>query len=197
MSRPADSGVSGASERAGVYRLLASGFLEPPTPERMELLSDGAEEATPEADVKQEFMDLLKVPTGRYVPPYEAVHRDSRIVNGEPTRGLLMGPSTVDVRRLYQDAGASLELPELPDHIGVELGFMAFLCEREEEARLEGDAEALENYRRYQKGFLADHVLAWVPDYCEIVGRRSTTSYMQALTALTREFCQADFARIQ
>ena len=200
----------GALARAGVYRLLAAGFLEPPTPERMasfangglaELLGEppasGRAEGSAEAlaDARQEFMALLKVPMGGFVPPYESVHRDSRMVDGEPTRGLLMGPSTVDVRRLYQDAGAGLELPELPDHIGVELGFMAFLCEGE--ARAEGHEEAQENYRRYQKGFLSEHVLQWVPGYCEIVAQRSTTPYMKTLAALTREFCHLDFEQME
>jgi TorA maturation chaperone TorD len=194
-----------SAERAGVYRLLASSFLDAPTPERIAWLRDPApiaqlgdffDPALPDddGDVHQEFMDLFKIPLGRYVPPYEAVHRDSRLVDGVPTRGLLMGPSTVEVRRLYRDAGADLRLAELPDHIGVELAFLAFLCHEEAAARASGDHAAADNYRAYQRGFLASHVLEWVPDYCEIVRQRSTTRHFRALTAITPRFCCRDLA---
>jgi TorA maturation chaperone TorD len=167
VAHPAFGGVFAGA--ACVCR-LASSFLDAPN----------------EAEaVRQEFMDLFKVPLGRYVPPYEAVHRDSRLVDGVPTRGLLMGPSSVDVRRLYQAAGADLRLPELPDHIGVELAFLAFLCEEEEAARSAGDDAAADNYRAYQRGFLTEHVLEWVPSYCEIVHQHATTSYFRALTKIT------------
>jgi len=193
--------------RAQIYRILAAGFLEAPTHERLAVFAEGegrlpalvgmqsglprAEpDAATLADAHQDFMDLLKVPVGKFVPPYESVHRDSRLVDGQPTRGLLMGPSTIAVRRLYRDAGAGIDLPELPDHIGVELGFMSFLCEGEE--RAEGDPMALDNYRQYQRVFLDQHVLRWVPDYCEIVASRATTPYMKTLATFTVAFCRQD-----
>lgn len=208
--------VEESSTRAAVYQLLASAFLEPPTEERVERLRnpdliaalEGAlGPATLEPlrsgppddiqEVRQEFQDLFKVPLGKYVPPYEAVHRDSRIVDGEPTRGLLMGPSTVDVRRLYQEAGAELGLTELPDHIGLELAFLAFLCEREREAAASGDRVTADNYRAYQRGFLKEHVLQWVPSYCDTVRERSATSYFRALAAITPELCRLDLAELE
>lgn len=190
-----------SSTRAAVYQLLASAFLEPPTESRLEQLralsAALGETLAPPDDIqqaRQEFHDLLKVPTGRYVPPYEAVYRDSREIDGVPTRGLLMGPSTVDVKRLYQDAGAELGLSELSDHIGVELAFLAFLCEREKAAYAEGDSAAADNYRAYQLGFLNEHILKWVPAYCDDVGERSMTGYFRALAAVTPELCRLDHA---
>jgi putative dimethyl sulfoxide reductase chaperone len=192
------------ADRAGVYHLLASSFLDAPTPERIAQLRDpapiaqlGDASGAPPDDagaVHQEFMDLFKVPLGRYIPPYESVHRDARLVDGKPTRGLLMGPSTVDVRRLYQDAGAALQLAELPDHIGVELAFLSFLCQQERAARANGDHAAADNYRAYQRGFLAGHVLEWVPGYCELVQEQSTTHHFRVLTTITPRFCRLDLA---
>jgi putative dimethyl sulfoxide reductase chaperone len=192
-------------QRAQSYRLLASAFLEPPTPERIAQLRGSAltsqvggvaAQLDELGQVRQEFMDLFKVPTDRYVPPFEAVHRDSRLIEGVPTRGLLMGPSTVDVRRLYRNAGAELRIAELPDHIGVELAFLAFLCHEEQAARAAGNQAACDNYRQYQRGFLADHVLQWVPDYCQVVHQRSATSHFRTLTAITPDLCRLDHAAL-
>lgn len=198
-----------SSARAAMYQLLASAFLEPPTEDRVERLRDpelmtalGLEPlsaASPDhlGEVCQEFQDLLKVPLGKYVPPYEAVHRDARMIDGQPTRGLLMGPSTVDVRRLYDDAGANLGLSELSDHIGVELAFLAYLCERENEALARGDQTAADNYRAYQRGFLREHLLSWIPAYCDTVGQRSSTAYFRTLAAITPELCRQDLAELE
>lgn len=205
-----------SSTRAAVYQLLATAFLEPPSEERLEqlrapevlaelgeLLGSGTLEPLRSAppddirEVRQEFNDLFKVPLGKYVPPYEAVHRDSRDIEGVPTRGLLMGPSTVDVRRLYEAAGAELGLSELSDHIGVELAFLAFLCDREKAAYADGNVEAAENYRAYQRGFLQEHLLEWIPAYCETVRQRSSTSYFRVLAAMTPELCRRDLAELE
>ena len=117
-----------AEGRAGVYRALATLYLEPPSAELVcgllslsnwsemaELLCGPAVACLRRyasgfhgdiSDLQQEFQDLFLIPLGRYVTPYEAVYRDERVVGEARVRGLLMGPSTVAVMSAYREGGA-------------------------------------------------------------------------------------------
>ncbi len=143
-----------AGARAGAYEVLAALYSRPPTEElvagllklapspALDALSDGpaaeclrryalACGGEPDmAALRQEFDDLFVVPLGRYVTPYEAVYRDQRLVGERVVGGLLMGPSTVAVLSDYRAGGVEVapDCGELPDHIGIELNFMAILC---------------------------------------------------------------------
>ena len=158
--------IENMRSRAQQYRFLASVYLAPPTDQLLvELKRLGlAAEEDPEA-IRREYDNLFVVPLGQYTTPYEAVYRDEREVAGEKVRGLLMGPSTVDAIQRYREAGAELDktIKELPDHIGVELAFMQFLCEREAEAIEAGDTPLADSYRDRRAVFLRDHLAPWVP----------------------------------
>ena len=166
-----------SAARAGVYQILAKLYLDPPTPELvsgllalsgdMTELFDGegatclgryGRAYTGDIDsLQQEFHDLFTVPLGRYVAPYEAVYRDERVVGEARVSGLLMGPSTLAAISEYRQSGAHVlpDCAELPDHIGVELSFMAFLCARQQEAWQEGDQnraqQALDRERHFRE----------------------------------------------
>ncbi len=144
--------------RAGIYRFLATLFLEAPTREVYDcLFSPGfvkdlrlmLDESVaieleslhiPSDDelmaLRQEYMDLFVIPTGYYVAPFEDVYRGQR-QDGNQERGPLLGDRAVSVKTFYRAAGANLEstCKELPTHIGIELLFMSFLCEQEANSR--------------------------------------------------------------
>jgi DMSO reductase family type II enzyme chaperone len=70
----------------------------------------------------------------------------------------------MDVLRCYEYFGIRLggETRELPDHLAVELEFMAFLAQKEAQVR-----EASGNFTPLclaQRDYLRRHLLAWVPD---------------------------------
>lgn len=71
------------------------------------------------------------------VPPYESVHMSAN--------GLVMGQAAVDVSRKYREEGLAIspDFKNLPDHVVVELEFMAHLCIHEVEAWANGDSEKL------------------------------------------------------
>ena len=52
---------------------------------------------------------------------------------------------------------------ELPDHIGVEPSFMAFLCGREPEAWQEGDPTRGQQTLEGEQHFLEGHLPEWDP----------------------------------
>lgn len=101
-------------------------------------------------------------------------------VAGNPTDA---GGVIRDLEMRYRLAGASLTNPALPpDHIAVELEFMAYLCDKvrhkletdlpaqsclNEDARNEASkAELLKSMFEQQKSFLKTHLLNWLPSLC-------------------------------
>jgi len=202
--------------RREMYRFLASLFLAPPSKELIDLLispsflddlngilsEDSLKYITKfcqEYDhnheaLKQEYMDLFMIPLGKYVTPYEAVYRDEREIDGKKVKGLLMGPSTVDVKRFYKKAGAEIEknFKELPDHIGTELDFLRFLCESEEEAWETGNEQAALNFLKIEKDFLKKHLINWLPDLCEKIFQKTKNNFYLAIAKITLDFVLSD-----
>lgn len=111
-------------------------------------------------DIQGEFISLFVVNSGGIpCPPYESVHREPQ--------GRLTGWLLAQVEREYAAAGLapSPDLGELPDHVAVEMEFIAVLCGWEakawEERSLARGLEAL----RAQKGFLDRHLAVWVREF--------------------------------
>lgn len=94
---------------------------------------------------------------GFSVLPYAGVFLDTGDEGGE---------SPTHVARRYHRAGFDPGLDDLrPDHLGVELRFVAFLLER-------GPAGALE-----AGSFLDEHLLAWLPSWIFAVRRQRSIRY--------------------
>lgn len=188
--------IVSAKERAQQYRFLASVYLTPPTgPLIDELRKLGvADEGADLETMVQEYNDLFVVPLGRYTTPYEAIYRDEREVAGQKVRGLMMGPSTVDVINQYKSAGARLAAGtgEIPDHIGVELAFMGFLCEREDEARRDGDTAGIGDLLGRQHRFLRQHLCTWVSLLAGKIRENGRLCIYKKLATLTEESVKDD-----
>jgi TorA maturation chaperone TorD len=118
-------------------------------------------------------------------PPYESVWR------GE---GKLMGKVTSSVLRTYNEAGMELAsgTTEPPDHVGVELSYLSYLCSKEADAHRSCDSTEMARYSRMQYDFLRQHVVRWVPSFCQHIARADTTGFYQGIAILTREFLLAD-----
>jgi TorA maturation chaperone TorD len=116
------------------------------------------------AKIQQEFVPLFLVnPQGVPCPPYESVYRDP---TGWPTGWLL-----AEVEREYAAAGLapSPDLGELPDHVAVELEFIAVLCGREAQAWEEESLSLGIGALRRQKAFLDSHLALWLPGFARQV----------------------------
>ena len=204
--------TSWAAARGNMYKFLAAAFLEPPGEVLIgPLLEDGflddLEEVFGAAAVSdlrrfaaefqgdyegldQEFQGLFMVPLGQYVTPYEAVYRDEREVGDERVRGLLLGPSTLAVKQLYREAGAAIseQFEDLPDHVGLELACMEFLCAGEARAWEREDLDEVKQVGRFQRRLLHDHLLQWVPALCARVRDRAAGPFYRGIASLTEEF---------
>lgn len=112
-------------------------------------------------------------------PPYEGLYRESRAT----------GACSESVQAAYAEAGYA-HLPDklqAPDHLAVELRFMALLAYKEAEARTtHRDAEAAVSKTRQQR-FLAYHLHCWVPAYCRRLCRETATAYYRDIAQLTAD----------
>lgn len=94
-------------------------------------------------------------------PPHETVYTNPE--------GQLRGMLTVQLEERYLEAGLviSPELNELPDHISVELEFMAFLCMKEADARLANEDSVANHFRALQESFMRQHLVRWFPKFAQ------------------------------
>lgn len=154
--------------------------------------------------IKQDYMDLFAVPAGRYVMPFEDIYRGTRM-DGHQERGPLLGTQAISVKIMYRMAGAEMErsCKELPTHIGVELGFMDYLCKRqatainnewrtatlEEEIGTTSDSAV---YREFQRRFLNSHLNDWFPQLNKVIQEKANTHFYRGLAQVTEEFIASD-----
>lgn len=204
--------MSWAAARANMYKFLSTAFLEPPSEALLaplladefvgglaEMFGEGVADDLRQfvrgfqgdyAALDQEFQDLFMVPLGRYVTPYEAVYRDEREIGDTRVQGLLMGPSTLAVKQLYREAGAAVseDFKDLPDHIGLELACMEFLCRGEAQAWDQEDLDAVRRLRDFQRRLLQEHLLQWVPTLCRRIRERATGPLYRGIASLTEAY---------
>jgi TorA maturation chaperone TorD len=191
--------------RSALYGFFSQAFLRGPSREFLAALisDDGTmnlREIFPDAAYQQElaqvrldaregrltlegaildFEALFRVPGDRYLSPYESVFRSQ----GADGRGRLCGPAAVAVEHLYLKEGLepSAGFTELPDHVGVELEFMAYLCGKALRAMRTGDRTRLAEYRRHQQQFFQEHVDAWIRLLAEQLASQAQTSLYRFL----------------
>jgi TorA maturation chaperone TorD len=122
-------------------------------------------------------------------PPYESVYR------GE---GLVMGESTKQVMNLYREVDYGL--PEgwgyLPDYLGIELDFMAYLCRQETDAWQRGAAEIARDKQRLQQEFLANHLLQWAPSFYKQFLSHATNSFLMEVLNVTHCFLELEASEL-
>lgn len=198
--------------RGAIYYFLSSLLLEPPTEKLLSALSrteifDNLAALPGEASLSnmrellnhlpdslarltQEFNDLFIVPLGRYITPYEAVYRDEREVDGKRVKGLLAGESTIAVQKSYREAGIAIrdDFLELPDHAGVELSFMSYLCSKQSDMRKAGEVQKSLKYLKMQKRFYKEHLTVWMPRLCARMNENSEGPFYKGVSRLIEAF---------
>lgn len=199
-AEPTPGELTTEAATARILRVLGSLYLEPPTERQLERLATWADdwvaelEGDPEefagplrrireardADpehLRQEFTRLFKGISRSQSPnpPYESLYRD----------GQLYSSITSEVQRGYLAAGldvADANGNELPDHLGIELQFLAALCEYAagEDAELPP-----ERARDAQEWFLDQHLLTWVEGFRACVLQADPPDFYRAVLGLT------------
>ena len=144
-------------------------------------------------------MNLFKVPRRQYIPPYESVYRDSREIEGKKIAGLLMGASAISVQKWYQLAALDIseECKELPDHIAMELGYLAHLCQKEQGFAATGDDARLTRTLEMERDFLAGHLAVWIGLLRDGINEKSRHSYFRAVSELAEQFVRSDLTTLE
>ncbi|MBT3880905.1 MAG: hypothetical protein HON76_07990 [Candidatus Scalindua sp.] len=193
--------ICAAENRSKLYWFMGTLFLTKPDKEFIALLSDELSSVANDIlkteiealrrsletrhtsdlaeQLEHEFTRLFRGIHNNYgpPPPYESVYRESNIM-GDSTRAVIECYSEAGFGEIDKSAGPQ-------DHLGVELKFIALLCQRESQQREAGkDTDAL-NTLKMEKAFLNDHLLQWMPDFQGAVARHDPHPFYEALVSLT------------
>ncbi len=131
-----------------------------------------------------EYNRLFYGPFAPLVYPYESVYLD--------VDGLVMGQSAVAVLQQYREVGLAVspEFKDLPDHIVVELEFMAYLCAKEAESCVFKQSDKALEYLRKESDFIKKHLNAWVLNFCDkIIAESKSVFYPSLAKILSAYLC--------
>jgi putative dimethyl sulfoxide reductase chaperone len=197
--------------RQNVYDLLRCFFLQEPTEEFLTALIDenilkdligynadldigvelvssalsSTDAVTLSSALKEDFTRLFADPLP--IPLYESAYRSPS--------GFVMEREALPVRRKYLESGLFIHpetsFPE--DHIGAEIEFIYYLCQKAAQADDDKDQGA---YFLRQQEFLRDHLAVWIPSFCERLFSAARTSYFQGVAKMTQGFVAWDFEEV-
>lgn len=85
-----------------------------------------------------------------------------------------------DALNFYHSTGITLddEINIPPDHISSELIFMSYLIEN--------------NLIKEQRLFFKEHIMKWVPDFCDELPRKARTLFFKEVSEILKEFILAE-----
>ncbi|UCD32611.1 MAG: molecular chaperone TorD family protein [Desulfobacterales bacterium] len=193
-----------ARHRSNIYGLLAIIYRQEVTsdlldqindPQVMEVLSDLGIEGiddflqNPEngllEDLAIEYTRLFLGP-GKHISPHESIHHQ----RDDNQWGKLWGASTVEVKKFIEATGLgySDDFKGMPDHITAELEFMQQLTLGEEQAWKEKDADKATAFRKIEKKFIEEHLIRWIPSFCEQVIEAAESPFYRSFAELTKRF---------
>jgi len=206
-----------AQARAAAYAHLAAAFAYPTT-ELAEALASGAlvaalgalsetlpmYAAQPALDIVRGWRaalrsadDILRALESEYtrlfLGPGRPVAHLNESVYLDPN-GQMMGECVADLPQLYAEAGLGLDpdLKELPDHLAVELEFMAHLCDAEIEAWSSSDSARASDCAARQAAFLEQHLNRWLGAAARRLSQSASDSLYSALAQVAARFAALD-----
>lgn len=142
--------------------------------------------ATP-AELNAQYESTFGLLVSNACPPYETEY-----INGKFT--FQRSNAQADVAGFYRAFGlqAASRHPERPDHIVLELEFMARLIALEHAAHEEAANDRVEICRNAQTRFLREHLAWWTPAFCRLVGLQSPGSFYAAACEFLASLIPAD-----
>jgi TorA maturation chaperone TorD len=138
-------------------------------------------------DLAVEYARLFLGP-GKHNSPHESVHHQRE----DGDWGTLWGAATVEVKKFIEATGLDYksEYKGMPDHISVEFEFMAALSRQEAQAWAKEDEKSARQYLDVQQTFIKDHLIQWIPEFCEKVSQQAELPFYRAMAELTRGFIE-------
>lgn len=118
--------------------------------------------------------------------PYESVYTSPE--------HLIMQDARDEVLAAYWAKGLdkrdSLNVPE--DHISLEFEYMAFMCRETHSALKDTDWRKISGSLMEQAEFLEQHLLNWIPDFCEDIIKCSETDFYIGIAKITNGFLRME-----
>lgn len=121
-----------------------------------------------------------------FIGPFELIAAPYGSVFTEKHRQV-MGDSTIEVLKFYEEVGLSVDAKEPPDHIAIELEFMHHLCVKEVEAEASGDHTEIAKFSALQATFFK-RFLHWVPQFCDSIKKGTTNPFYTDLGDCLKKF---------
>ncbi|WP_462411885.1 TorD/DmsD family molecular chaperone [Neobacillus sp. Marseille-QA0830] len=131
----------------------------------------------------EEYHRLFLGPGLMAAPPWESYYRNKD--------HLLFEECMYQIREFYHQYGLQnvSENREPDDSLLLELEFMIFLSEQ---CLQQTNLEALEPFVATQIDFLNDHLLIWIPLFCERIIKNTTSQLYLGAAMLLEDFCRFD-----
>jgi len=125
-------------------------------------------------DLLWDYTRLFIGPYRLPCPPWESVYTSQK--------KLMMQDAADEVRRIYAAFGLSVEeAGVMPDHIGIELNFLALVYERASERNAK-QSDCI----RIGDAFLNDHLMKWAPQFTADMQMAAEAPLYKALAKTTR-----------
>ena len=141
------------------------------------------------SELNIEYNRLFVGPGHLPSPPYESIYLTK---NEENKDGLVMGDSTLDAKNQYLSAGITLseDFTDLPDHIGVELDFMSWLCFQESSKLENEEYEGVTEIVNKQFDFLTNHLDNWITPFTHAIIHSTNLDFYKGLARMTECWIQ-------
>jgi anaerobic sulfite reductase subunit A len=123
--------------------------------------------------------------------PYESVYLSAE--------HLLMQEQRDQVLKIYREHGVDKveDFPEPEDHVAIELQFMGLLSARITEALKQDDIERARELLETQTDFLDEHLMKWVPDFCEDILKGAKYEFYRGIAKVTRGYLTMESENIR
>jgi TorA maturation chaperone TorD len=196
-----------AEARMNTYAFLSQAFLSEPTEQLVSgFLDENLISSLPETDeddgthplrsfkatydgniesLVHEFEALFVVPIRQtYVTPFASVFLTGMVGQGP----------TMAARQFYQEAGLAVDEGtfESPDHVGMELEFMAMLCKKEIDALNAGEEDGVRNILALEGRFIKDHLMTWIPQLSEEILSKGMTDFYKGVSRFMKDYITFD-----
>lgn len=138
-----------------------------------------------------EYNRLFVGPNPPRVYPYESMYQGPG--------GAAMGEAALHVLSTYALEGlcpGDVE-KDLPDHVALELEFLAYLCAREAAALEERNEEKIFHYVGRQRDFIKNHLARWVSMFCREILRETQEDFFKCWANLLERFIRWEAKRLE
>ncbi len=204
-----------AESRSEIYLFLSKMFSYEPLKDMAKMIKDGSilnaidsesgegarclrefvEEAKSIKNVREELevehTTLFVVGRDKNFRPFESLYLDpDKYVGGQFTR---------NVEKFYEKAGVDFTSArdELADHIGIELEFMHFLCNKEAESWRSAKKDDGLRYLALQRDFLRGHLAKWAFEFCDDLLERTGSNFFRAAAHFTKDYLEMEKNEIE